>query len=218
MIRVFIVDDHAVVRMGLKSLIELHEQFTVVGEADCGEEALKRVRETVPDVVIMDIRMPGKNGIEACQEILEAVPETRVIILTSYADDEAIYAAIMAGASGYVLKQTDNAKLMEAIERAARGESLLDPQITGKVLRKMKEIASEKHNEAKLSETEKKILVLIAEGKTNKEIAENVYLAEKTVRNYVSKIFAKLNLSNRAAAATYVSKKKPLIQDIKLFK
>lgn len=218
MIRVFIVDDHAVVRMGLKALIELHDKFSVIGEAGSGEEALSLVQKMVPDVVIMDIRMAGMNGIEACQEILAAVPETRVIILTSYADDEAIYAAIMAGASGYVLKQTDNAKLIEAIERVSRGESLLDPHITGKVLRRLKNIAMEQSNEAKLSETEKKILLLIAEGKTNKEIADNVFLAEKTVRNYVSKIFSKLNLSNRAAAAAYVSRTKAAYQSEKVFK
>ncbi|MBS4031110.1 MAG: response regulator transcription factor [Clostridiales bacterium] len=215
MIRVLIVDDHAVVRVGLKALLELHDKFNVVGEAACGEDALEMAGTYKPDVVVMDIRMPGMNGIEACQELMAENPEVKVIMLTSYADDEAIYASIMAGASGYVLKQTDNNKLIEAIERVARGESLLDPHITGKVLSRMKSIATEKQNEAKLSETEKKILVLIAEGKTNKEIAEAVFLAEKTVRNYVSKIFDKLNLSNRAAAATYVTKRRPMFSNDK---
>jgi DNA-binding NarL/FixJ family response regulator len=216
MIHVLIADDHSVVRMGLKALLELYENFKVVGEASSGEEALNLAEKFRPDVVVMDIRMPGMNGIEACQEILAVLPDTRVIMLTSYADDEAIYASIMAGASGYILKQTDNNRLIEAIERVARGESLLDPHITGKVLRRMKEIASEKHNEAKLTETEKNILILIAEGKTNKEIAEDVFLAEKTVRNYVSKIFAKLNLANRAAAAAYVAKRKPMFTNGKI--
>ncbi|EEG78213.1 response regulator transcription factor [Dethiobacter alkaliphilus] len=218
MVRVMIVDDHAVVRVGLKSLIELHGDFSVIAEAGSGEEAVEVARETVPDVVVMDVRMPGMSGIDACRAIVEAVPDTKVIMLTSYADDEAIYSAILAGASGYVLKQTDNAKLLEAIEQAARNESLLDPHVTGKVLKRMKEIAAATQYEAKLSETEKKILVLIAEGKRNKEIAEELFLAEKTVRNYVSKIFSKLNLANRAAAAAYVSRTKPLIQSMKMSK
>lgn len=209
MIRVMIVDDHAVVRMGLKALIELHDNFSVVGEAASGEEAVGLVGSVRPDVVIMDIRMPGMNGIEACQEIL-ANYKTKVIMLTSYADDEAVYASVMAGASGYVLKQTDNNKLIDSIERVARGESLMDPQVTGSVLSRMKEIATEKENVAKLTGTEKKILLMIAEGKTNREIADGIFLAEKTVRNYVSKIFSKLNLANRAAAAAYVSRRKSL--------
>lgn len=214
-VRVLIVDDHAVVRLGLKALLELHEKFQVVGEAACGEDALRLAQEKRPDVIVLDIRMPGMNGIEACQEIMAEVPETKVIMLTSYADDEAVYASILAGASGYILKQIDNARLIDAIERVARGESLLDPHVTGRVLSRMKTIATEQQNEAKLTDTEKKILLLIAEGKTNKEIAEAVFLAEKTVRNYVSKIFDKLNLSNRAAAAAYVAKRRPMLQDLK---
>lgn len=209
MISVLIVDDHAVVRVGLRALLELHGNFRVIGEAACGEEALRLAREEIPDVIVLDIRMPGMNGIEACQEIKSVAPEAKVIMLTSYADDEAVYASILAGASGYVLKQIDNAKLIDAIERVAQGESLLDPLVTGKVLSRMKLIATEQRNEAKLSDTEKKILLLIAEGKTNREIAEAIFLAEKTVRNYISKIFDKLNLTNRAAAAAYVSKRRP---------
>jgi DNA-binding NarL/FixJ family response regulator len=199
--------------MGLKALLELQDNFRVVGEAATGEEALKIAADSLPDVVIMDIRMPGVNGIEACRGILSALPQAKVIMLTSYAEDEAIYASILAGASGYILKQIDNAKLIEAIERVARGESLLDPHITGKVLAKLKSFAAEKQNETRLSETEKLILQLIAEGKTNKEISETVFLAEKTVRNYVSKIFDKLNLKNRAAAAVYATKQKPQFKD-----
>ncbi|MDW7652388.1 MAG: response regulator transcription factor [Bacillota bacterium] len=208
MIRVLIVDDHAVVRMGLKTLLELFDNFIVVGEAESGPEALSLVENERPDVVIMDIRMPGMSGIEACQEIRSRFPESKVIMLTSYADDEAVYASIMAGAAGYILKQMDNDKLVESIEKVAGGESLLDPSIAGKVLLRMKDIALEKENEAKLTETERKILLLIAEGKTNQEIADTIFLAEKTVRNYVSKIFAKLNLANRAAAAAYVAERK----------
>jgi DNA-binding NarL/FixJ family response regulator len=209
MIRVLIVDDHAVVRMGLKALLELHDNYIVVGEADSGLEALKMAEQEQPDVVVMDIRMPGMNGIEACQEIRATNPNIKVIMLTSYADDEAIYASIQAGASGYVLKQMDNMELIESIERVARGESLLDPSISGRVMGRMKEIATEKENEGKLTDTERKILLLIADGKTNREISEAVFLAEKTIRNYVSKIFTKLNLANRAAAAAYVAKRKP---------
>ncbi|EEG78211.1 response regulator transcription factor [Dethiobacter alkaliphilus] len=209
MIRVLIVDDHAVVRFGLKSLIELYDNFEVVGECARGEDVLPLTKATRPDVVVMDIRMPGMNGIEACQEVVANVPETKVVMLTSYGDDEAVYASIMAGAMGYILKKTDSAKLVEAIERVAAGESLLDPQVTFKVLSQMKNIAAGKQSGKTLTEMEKKVLLLIAEGKTNKQIAEEIFLAEKTVRNYVSKIFLKLNLSNRAAAAAYVSKKSP---------
>lgn len=208
MIRILIVDDHAVVRMGLKALLNLYDNFLVVGEADSGEEALLLVEQMKPDVVIMDIRLPGINGIEACQEIRAAFPDIHVIMLTSFADEEAVIASIMAGASGYILKQIENDQLIESIERVARGESLLDPKITGDILHHLKMMASEKENDAKLSETERKILLLIAEGKTNREIAESIFLAEKTVRNYVSKIFDKLNLANRAAAAAYVAKRK----------
>lgn len=208
MIRILIVDDHAVVRMGLKALFQLYDDFIVAGEAHSGLEAIEMTEKDRPDVVIMDIRMPGLSGIEACQEIRARFPETKVIMLTSYADDEAVYASIMAGASGYVLKQMDNDTLIESVKRVARGESLLDPSIAGRVLGRMKDIATQKENEAKLTDTEKKILLLIAEGKTNQEIADAIFLAEKTIRNYVSRIFDKLNLANRAAAAAYVAQRK----------
>ena len=179
MIRLLVVDDHAVVRMGLKALLELYDNFTVVGEVETGEEAVALARREKPAVVIMDIRLPGMSGIEACREIRAEFPETKVIMLTSYADDEAVYASIMAGASGYMLKQMENDKLLEAIERVARGESLLDPGVTAKVLSRMKAIAVEKENEAKLTETERKILQRIAEGYTNQQIADQLFLAEK---------------------------------------
>ena len=210
MIRVLIVDDHAVVRMGLKALLELQDNFIVVGEAQSGEEAIELAKTEKPNVVVMDIRMPDMNGIEACREIRAVSADIKVIMLTSYADEEAVYASIMAGAAGYVLKQMDNDKLIESIKRVAQGESLLDPSITGKVMGRMKDIATEQENEAKLTETERRILLLISEGKTNQQIADNVFLAEKTVRNYVSNIFAKLNLANRAAAAAYVTKRRSM--------
>ena len=208
MIRVMVVDDHAVVRMGLKALLELYDNFNVVGEAETGEEAVELARREKPAVVIMDIRLPGISGIEACREIRAELPEVKVIMLTSYADDEAVYASIMAGASGYMLKQIENDKLLKAIERVAKGESLLDPSVAARALSRMQAIAAEKENEAKLTETERKILQRIAEGHTNQQIADQLFLAEKTVRNYVSKIFAKLNLANRAAAAAYVAQRK----------
>lgn len=210
MIRVMVVDDHAVVRMGLKALLELYDNFTVVAEAESGEEAVEFARQEKPAVIIMDIRLPGISGIEACREIRAEFPEIKVIMLTSYTDDEAVYTSIMAGASGYMLKQVENDKLLEAIERVARGESLLDPGVLARGLSRMKAIAAEKENEAKLTETERKILQRIAEGHTNQQIANQLFLAEKTVRNYVSKIFAKLNLSNRAAAAAYVAHRKSI--------
>ena len=208
MIRVLIVDDHAVVRLGLRALLDLEDNFSVVGEAESGAVAIVMARQEKPDVVVMDIRMPEMNGIEACQEIRAVSPETKVIMLTSYADEEAIYASIMAGAAGYVLKQLDNALLIDSIKRVAEGETLLDSNIIKNVMERMKAIATEKENEAKLTDAERKILLLIAEGKTNQQIADVVFLAEKTVRNYVSNIFAKLNLANRAAAAAYVTKRK----------
>ncbi|MBS4023112.1 MAG: response regulator transcription factor [Dethiobacter sp.] len=209
MIKVLIADDHTVVRLGLKALLELHEKFSIVGECATGEEAVIMADTLKPDVVVMDIRMPGKNGIDASREILAANPGTRIIMLTSYADDEAVYASILAGASGYLLKQIDSTRLTDAIEQVAQGVSLLDPKITLRVLNQMKTLAGERTNENKLTKTERKILLLIAEGKTNKEIADAVFLAEKTIRNYVSKIFTKLNLSNRAAAAAYAARHKP---------
>lgn len=157
MIRVLIVDDHAVVRLGLRALLDLEDNFSVVGEAESGAVAIVMARQEKPDVVVMDIRMPEMNGIEACQEIRAVSPETKVIMLTSYADEEAIYASIMAGAAGYVLKQLDNALLIDSIKRVAEGETLLDSNIIKNVMERMKAIATEKENEAKLTDAERKI-------------------------------------------------------------
>src|SRR5690606_30722180 len=201
-IRILIVDDHEVGRIGLRSLFERIAQFEVVGEAASAQEAIELARSRKPDGGVMDIRMPDGSGIEACQAIRSENQDVKVIMLTSYTDDEAIFASVMAGASGYVLKQIGSQELVEAIRTVAAGGSLLDPSITGKVLERMRGMSRDQQHE-KLTDQELRILRLIADGRTNKEIAEALYLSEKTVRNYVSSILSKLNLSNRAEAAAY---------------
>ncbi len=211
-VRVLIVDDHEVVRLGLISLLQ--RRFQVVGEAATVADAVRMARQVQPDVVIMDIRLPDGNGVEACREIRGERPETKVIMLTSYADDEAVYGSIMAGASGYLLKQTRGQNLAEAIERVARGESLLDPAVTDKVLERMRQMAKGESDElAQLSPQERKILLAIAEGKTNKEIAEEVFLSDKTVKNYVSSILSKLNLRRRSEAAAFIAERRARLMD-----
>jgi DNA-binding NarL/FixJ family response regulator len=208
-IRIMLVDDHEVVRLGLRSLLERRPNFAVVGEAGDGGEAVEVATQAKPDVIIMDIRLPTMSGIEACREIRDEQPETRVIMLTSYADDEAVYGSIIAGASGYLLKQTRGQDLAGAIERVARGESLLDPSVTEKVLRRMRQLSEGESDElAALSPQERKILGGIAEGKTNKEIAQEVFLSDKTVKNYVSSILSKLNLRRRSEAAAFIAERR----------
>lgn len=208
-VAILLVDDHEVVRMGLRTLLERRPGFSVVGEAGTVAEAISAASQTRPDVIVMDIRLPDGNGVEACREIRGELPETKVIMLTSYADDEAVYGSIMAGASGYLLKQARGQNLAEAIERVARGESLLDPSVTEKVLTRMRALASGKSDElASLTEQERKIVGLIAEGKTNKEIAAEVFLSDKTVKNYVSSILSKLNLRRRSEAAAFIAQRK----------
>jgi two-component system, NarL family, response regulator DevR len=208
-VSVLLVDDHEVVRMGLRTLLEKRENLKIVGEAGSVAEAVSAAQQSRPDVIVMDIRLPDGNGVEACREIRDDLPDTKVIMLTSYADDEAVYGSIMAGASGYLLKQTRGQNLAEAIERVARGESLLDPSVTEKVLARMRALASGEGDElASLSSQEKKILALIAEGKTNKEIAEEVFLSDKTVKNYVSSILSKLNLRRRSEAAAFIAERR----------
>lgn len=208
MLRILIVDDHEVVRLGIKSLLKRHAQFQVVAEAGNAQDALQQALQHKPDVVIMDIRLPGKNGIGATRDIIEKLPETKVIMLTSYAEDNLLFDAILAGASGYVLKQIGSGELVHALERIGRGESLLDPALTQKVFDRVRKTAREAQGAAfaALTERELQVLALIAEGKTNKEIAEKAFLSEKTIRNYVSSILDKLNVSNRAEAAAYAVK------------
>jgi len=208
-IRVLIVDDHEVVREGLRSLINRREGLTVVGEASSVETAVAEAERTQPDVVIMDVRLPDGTGVEACRDIREARPDTKVIMLTSYADEEAVFASIVAGASGYLLKQTRGQALADAITTVARGESLLDPAVTSKVMERVRNAGARRQDDelSTLSEQEQKILALIAEGKTNKEIAAEIYLSDKTVKNYVSSILSKLNLRRRSEAAAFVARR-----------
>ncbi|MGE5507678.1 MAG: response regulator transcription factor [Chitinophagales bacterium] len=206
--RVVLVDDHAVVREGLAILLGRCSDLEVVGEAGSAAEALEVVERTRPAVVVMDIRMPGGSGIEATREIASRWPATRVLVLTSYADDEAVLAAIAAGARGYVLKQVGSQGLLDAIRQVAAGGSLLDPSVTGRVLEEVRRTAASRDPElALLSDQERRIVRLIAAGKTNREIAQAVFLSEKTVRNYVSAILTKLGLANRAEAAAFAARK-----------
>jgi two-component system response regulator DevR len=203
-----VVDDHEVVRQGLVSLLERRDGLQVVAQAGSVAESIEQARRFRPNIVVLDVRLPDGSGIEACREIRSEMPETRVIMLTSYPDEEAVLSAIVAGASGYLLKQIRARDLVAAIETVGRGESLLDPAVTEKVLDRVRRIASGTYtNElAQLTSQEQKILMLVAEGKTNKEIASEIFLSDKTVKNYVSSILSKLNLERRAQAAAFVAK------------
>jgi two-component system response regulator DevR len=204
-LRILLVDDHEIVRLGLKALLSRYPHFEVVAEARDAQEAIDMLLRHEPDIVVMDIRLPGKNGIEATQDILEIRPQTKVIMLTSHADDDVLFDAISAGASGYVLKQIGSDDLIRALEMVGRGQSMLDPTLTQKVFQRVRESARKAEDEyfAALTQQELHILAYITEGLTNREIAERVFLSEKTVRNYVSSILSKLNLSSRAEAAAY---------------
>lgn len=203
--RILLVDDHEVVRLGLKALLEHHPQFEVVGEAGTAKEALEQTARYRPDIVLMDIRLPGASGIEACEEITRTFTDTRVVMLTSYAEDEMLFSAIRAGASGYVLKQISSDDLIRALEAVGRGEALLDPAVTQRVFQEVRRAVKEEEASAfaNLSQQEKHVLMLVSEGKTNREIAKALFLGEGTVRNYVSSILSKLGVSNRAEAAAY---------------
>jgi two-component system response regulator DevR len=203
--RILLVDDHEVVRVGLKALLEKHPDFEVVAEAASGREAVEKTRAHKPNVVVMDIRLKGGSGIEACQEITTEFPETQVIMLTSYAEDEMLFSAIRAGAAGYVLKQIGGDDLVRAIESVGRGEALLDPAVTQRVFQEVRKAAREEEASAfaELTQQEMHVLQLVSEGRTNRQIAEMLFLGEGTVRNYVSSILSKLNVRNRAEAAAY---------------
>jgi DNA-binding NarL/FixJ family response regulator len=207
-VTLLIVDDHEVVRRGLVALLDRRPGFQVVAEAGTVAEAIEQARRFQPDVVVLDVRLPDGSGIEACREIRADLPNTRVVMLTSYPEEEAVLSAIVAGASGYLLKQIRARDLVAAIETVSRGESLLDPAVTEKVLERIRRIATGNQPDelAGLTAQERKILMLVAEGKTNKEIASEVYLSDKTVKNYVSSILSKLNLERRAQAAAFVAK------------
>ncbi len=204
-LRILLVDDHEVVRLGLKSLIERHAGFEVVAEAASQNEAVQKALSYDPDIVVMDIRLAGGSGIEACEQIMTQRPSTKVIMLTSYAEDEMLFSAIRAGAVGYVLKQVGGNDVIRAIEAAARGEATLDPSLTQRIFDEMRRSIKQEEATAfhELTSQEMHVLALIAEGKTNREIAQALYLSEGTVRNYVSGILSKLQVSNRAEAAAY---------------
>ena len=209
-LRLLVVDDHEVVREGLVSMLARRPNFQVVAEAGTAADSIELARKFKPDLVIMDVRLPDGSGIEACREIRSEMPETKVVILTSYPDEEAVFSAIIAGASGYLLKQVRARDLVAALEAVGRGESLLDPAVTEKVLDRVRRVATSGTNDdlAQLTAQEQRILLLVAEGKTNKEIAAEVFLSDKTVKNYVSSILSKLNLQRRAQAAAYVAKRR----------
>jgi DNA-binding NarL/FixJ family response regulator len=203
--RILIVDDHEVVRLGLRSLLDRQPNFEVVAEASNAKEAVEKTADYEPNVVVMDIRLPGNSGIEACQEITEKFPDVKVIMLTSYAEDEMLFSAIRAGAAGYVLKQIGGNDLVHAIEAVGRGEALLDPSLTQRVFEQVRKAQrdAEASAFAGLTNQEMQVLHLVSEGRTNREIAEALFLGEGTVRNYVSNILGKLGVSNRAEAAAY---------------
>ncbi len=203
--RILLVDDHEVVRLGLKALLEKHPGFEVVAEAVGVRDAIEKTKSYKPDVVVMDIRLKGGSGIEACQDITENHPDTKVIMLTSYAEDEMLFSAIRAGAAGYVLKQIGGDDLVRAIEAIGRGEALLDPAVTQRVFQEVRKAAREEEASAfaELTQQEMHVLQLVSEGRTNRQIAEMLFLGEGTVRNYVSSILSKLNVRNRAEAAAY---------------
>ncbi len=201
--RVFLVDDHEVVRRGLADLIEGQDDLEVVGEAGTAGMALAGIAKARPDVAVLDVRLPDGNGVEVCRDVRAHDPEIACLMLTSFGEDEALFDSIMAGASGYLLKDVRGPDLLDAIRRVARGESLLDPAVTGKVLDRLRKGDDEDPRLASLSDQERRILELIAEGLTNRQIAERMHLAEKTVKNYVSNLLAKLGMQRRTEAAVF---------------
>ena len=207
-LRILLVDDHEVVRVGVRALIERQPGMEVVGEASTVGDAVSQAEQLAPDVVVLDIRLPGGNGLQACQQIKAQRPETRVIILTSYPDEQILFDAIASGADGYVLKRVGSDDLIRALERVGRGDSMLDPAVTEKVFAKMREARQQEraHAFADLSAQDLQILARVAEGETNREIGAALQLSEKTVRNYVSIILGKLGLNSRAQAAAYAAR------------
>ena len=206
LIKVFLLDDHEVVRQGLRALLESTGSIEVVGEAGTAAEAAARIPALHPDVAVLDARLPDGSGIEVCRTVRAVDPTIRALILTSYDDDEALFAAIMAGASGYVLKDVKGLDLVAAIRQVAEGNSLIDPALTARVLERVRNGPATAPELADLTEQELKLLALIAEGLTNRQIGERMFLAEKTVKNYVSSILAKLGLERRTQAAVLASK------------
>jgi len=205
-IRVLLVDDHEVVRTGIRSMLDAEDDIRVVGEAGTVEDGVRRVGYDDPDVVIMDVRLPDGSGVEACRDILDRFPDVKVLMLTSFADEEALMSAILAGASGYVLKRVKGSDLVNDIRRVGAGESLLDPEMTDKLFERLRTGPKTDPLLSKLSDQEREIVARIAEGKTNKQIAAEMFLAEKTIKNYVSNLLAKMGMSRRSEAAAYVAR------------
>ena len=204
--RVFLLDDHEVVRRGLRELFDAEEDLTVVGEAATAEEALSRVPPTRPDVAVLDVRLPDGDGVEVCRDLRSAMPELKCLMLTSFADDEALFDAVMAGAVGYVLKDIRGNDLVSAIQRVAAGESLLDPVATSRLIERFRTPDPRDELVSQLTPQESRLLALLAEGLTNRAIAEQMYLSEKTVKNYVSNLLAKMGMSRRTEAAVYAAR------------
>lgn len=202
-IRVFLLDDHEIVREGVRALLEGTEGIEVVGEAGTAAEALARIPPTRPDVAILDVQLPDGSGVEVCRDVRSAHPEISCLMLTSFSDDEALFEAVVAGAAGYLLKQVRGTDIVDAVRRVAAGQSLLDPTLVGRVMERMRRPPQEDERLARLTGQERKILALIAEGLTNRQIAERMFLAEKTVKNYVSNLLAKLGMERRTQAAVF---------------
>jgi DNA-binding NarL/FixJ family response regulator len=205
-VRIFLLDDHEIVRRGIRDLLEAQDGLTVVGEAGTAAEALEAIPQLLPDVAVLDARLPDGSGIEVCRDVRAAHAQVNVIILTSYDDDEALFSAIMAGAAGYALKQIRGNDLVDAVRRVAEGQSLLDPAVTAQVLDRIRNAPAPKDPLAELTAQERRILTLIGQGMTNRQIATEMYLAEKTVKNYVSQLLSKLGLQRRTQAAVLAEK------------
>ena len=206
-VRIFLLDDHEIVRRGLRELFEGQADFEVVGEAADAEEAMTRVPPTRPDVAVLDVRLPGTSGIEVCRDLRATMPDLKCLMLTSFADDDALFSAVLAGASGYLLKQIRGTGLVSAVRQVAEGQSLIDPALMAGVLDRLRG-KQEDQRMAKLSVQERRILDLIAEGKTNRQIGTEMFLAEKTVKNYVSSLLQKMGFSRRTEAAVYATRSK----------
>lgn len=205
-VRLFLLDDHELVRRGLRDLLEQEPNYRVVGESGSAKEATRRIPALRPDVAILDGRLPDGSGIEVCRDIRSVDPNIRALILTSYDDDEALFAAIMAGADGYLLKQIRGGDLVDAVRRVAAGQSLLDPAVTRRVIDRLRQGPAQPTELAELTDQERRVLELVAEGLTNKQIAEAMFLAEKTIKNYVSSVLSKLGLERRTQAAVFATK------------
>jgi DNA-binding NarL/FixJ family response regulator len=205
-VRIFLVDDHPIVRQGVKGLLDAEPGLEVVGEADSAQQALDRVPALQPDMALLDVRLPDASGVDLCRELRAAMPALRVLFLTSYEDDEALFSAIMAGASGYVLKQVRGTDLLDAVRQVASGQSMLDPVMTSRVLTRIREGKPDASQLDQLSERERTVLDLIGRGMTNREIAAELFLAEKTVKNNVTRLLSKLGLERRTQAAVLAAK------------